>query len=276
MSPTIAATRQSEEPGPLGRSLADGVLRLTLDRPARRNPLSEEMLAALGEAVADAGRDPAVRVVVIAANGPGFSGGHDLAEMTAHREDADGGRAYYEGLMRTCSAFMQAVVACPRPVIAEVHGIATAAGCQLVASCDLAVASEDARFATSGINLGLFCSTPLVPLSRAVGRKAALEMLFTGDTIDAARALEIGLVNRVVPLGELTQETMRLARAIASKPPAVVALGKQAFYAQADLPLADAYAHCSAVMVENLMMPEADEGIGAFLGKRPPRWPERG
>lgn len=265
-----------DRPAPLGRTLEGGILRLTLDRPERRNPLGEAMLAALSDAIREAAADGAVRVVVVAANGPGFSGGHDLGEMTAHRADEDGGRAYFAWLMRICSDFMQAVVACRCPVIAEVHGIATAAGCQLVAASDLAVASDDARFATSGINLGLFCSTPMVPLSRAVGRKAALEMLFTGDLIDAREALRIGLVNRVVPRDDLTLATMRLARSIAAKPPAVVALGKRAYYAQAGLSLAEAYAHCSAVMVDNLMMPEAEEGITAFLGRRPPRWPERG
>ncbi len=271
-----AAARMPPNEEPLLRTIEEGVLRLTLNRPRQRNPLSEGMLASLSAAIDEASADPSTRVVVIAANGPGFSGGHDLAEMTSRRRDADGGRAYFEWLMQTCSAFMQSVVACPRPVIAEVHGIATAAGCQLVAACDLAVASDDARFATSGINLGLFCSTPMVALSRAVARKPALEMLFTGEMIDAAEALRIGLVNKVVPSADLTAETMRLARAIAAKPEAVIALGKKAFYEQAGRSLEDAYALCSAVMVENLMMPESTEGIDAFLGKRAPNWPGRG
>lgn len=272
----LTAQQATHNEEPLSRTLEDGVLRLTLNRPRQRNPLSEGMLEVLSVAIGEASETREARVVVIAASGPGFSGGHDLAEMTSHRGDDDGGRDYFEWLMRTCSAFMQSVVSCPRPVIAEVHGIATAAGCQLVAACDLAVASEDARFATSGINLGLFCSTPMVALSRAVARKPALEMLFTGEMINSAEALRIGLVNRVVPRAELTAETMRLARTIAAKPPAVVALGKKAFFAQAGRPLDEAYALTSAIMVENLMMPESKEGIDAFLNKRAPKWPERG
>lgn len=254
----------------------DGILRLVLDRGERRNPLSETMMDALEGALRRASEDDAVRVVAIAANGPGFSAGHDLAEMTAHRRDPDGGEAYFGWLMQRCSAFMQSVVACPKPVIAEVHGIATAAGCQLVATCDLAVASDDARFATSGVSLGLFCSTPMVAVSRAVNRKAALGMLLSGEFIDSAEALRIGLVNRVVPRAELETATLELARTLAAKPPAVLALGKRAFYEQAGLPLAEAYDLCSNVMVENLMMPEAEEGIGAFLEKRPPDWSKRG
>lgn len=251
---------------------ADGILRLTLNDIPRRNALSEAMLHRLGAAIAAAGADRAVRVVVLAARGPAFCAGHDLKELTAGRAAADGGRACFARVMALCSGVMQAIVACPRPVIAEVTGVATAAGCQLVASCDLAIAATDARFSTPGVHIGLFCSTPMVALSRNIAAKHAMEMLLTGDMTSAARAAEIGLVNRAVPPADLTAVTMDIARKIAAKSTLTLATGKRAFHAQREMPLAQAYAHASAVMVENMLARDAQEGIGAFLDKRTPRW----
>ena len=251
---------------------AGNVLRLTLSRPERRNSLSEAMLAALGEALAAAAADRTVHVIVIAAEGNVFSAGHDLKELSAHRGDADRGRAYFAEIMGRCSRLMQAIVAHPKPIIAEVAGVATAAGCQLVASCDLAIAGEGARFQTPGVHIGLFCSTPMVALSRAVNRKHALEMLLTGDMVPAQRAAEIGLVNRVVPVSQLTAETTVLAERIAAKSPATVKIGKELFQRQLDLRLADAYRLAGEAMVENMLYRDAEEGIGAFLDKREPNW----
>ncbi|WP_137388062.1 enoyl-CoA hydratase [Rhodoligotrophos defluvii] len=271
-----AALKESSADRPLvARALDDGVLRLVLNRPERRNSLSEAMIAALQSELDRAGQDPAVRVVVVAAEGPAFSAGHDLKEVIAHRSDADGGQAYFAWLMDQCARMMQSVVACPKPVIAEVSGIATAAGCQLVASCDLAVAADTARFATPGVNIGLFCSTPMIPLSRNVAPKHAMEMLLTGDFINADHAFRIGLVNRVVPAESLTEETMALARKIASKSAATIGLGKQAFYRQRTMPLDEAYAYGSAVMIENMRLDDAEEGICAFIDKRQPNWRDR-
>jgi enoyl-CoA hydratase/carnithine racemase len=250
---------------------ADGVLRLTLANP-RANLLSEAMIASLHRALDEAAADTAVRVVVIAAEGRVFSGGHDLKEMTARRADPDGGRAYFAYIFGRCAAMMQAIVALPKPVVAEVGGVATAAGCQLVASCDLVVASSEARFGVNGVDLGLFCSTPMVALSRAIQPKAALEMLMTGEMITVERAREIGLVNRIAPPEALRPETDRLVAKLLEKPPAVLALGKRAFYEQARLGLAEAYLHTSEVIACNMAMPEAEEGIAAFLEKRKPRW----
>jgi enoyl-CoA hydratase/carnithine racemase len=247
-----------------------GVLRLVLNRPQARNALSSELMAAMQAALAGAAQDNATRVIVIAAEGPVFSSGHDLKEMTRHR---DAGRAAYTGLFTQCSAMMQAIVRHPKPVIAQVQGIATAAGCQLVASCDLAVASGAARFATPGVDIGLFCSTPMVALSRNVSRKAAMEMLLTGEMVDAEEARRIGLVNRVVAPEILQSETMALAAKIASKPRATLRTGKEAFYRQLEMPLAEAYDYASKVMTENMLDGEACEGIGAFLEKREPKWP---
>jgi enoyl-CoA hydratase/carnithine racemase len=250
-----------------------GVLRMTLNRPERRNALSSDLMAALQAALDGAAADNATRVIVIAATGAVFSSGHDLKEMARHRADGDLGRAAYAGLFSQCSAMMQAIVRCPKPVIAEVQGSATAAGCQLVASCDLAVASTSARFATPGVDIGLFCSTPMVALSRNVGRKAAMEMLLTGETIDGEQALRIGLINKVVAPEILESETMMLAGKIASKPRGTLKTGKEAFYRQLEMPLDQAYAYASKVMTENMLEAEACEGIGAFLEKREPRWP---
>ncbi|MDM7932736.1 enoyl-CoA hydratase [Tabrizicola sp.] len=250
----------------------DGILRLNLNDTRRRNALSEAMLARLASAFAEAGANPSVRVVVLAATGPAFCAGHDLKELTAGRAAPDRGRAYFAHVMATCSGVMQAIVTCPKPVIAEVAGIATAAGCQLVASCDLAVAADTAQFSTPGVHIGLFCSTPMVALSRNVSAKHAMEMLLTGDMTPATRAAEIGLVNKVVAADELQAATMGLARKIASRSAMTLATGKRAFYAQREMSLAEAYDYASGVMVENMLARDADEGIGAFIEKRAPRW----
>jgi len=244
-----------------------GVLRLTMNRPAARNALSVGLMTALADALDRARTDKEVRVVVIAGAGPGFCAGHDLRELRA-----DNSQAAYERIFAQCSALMQQIVHLPKPVIAEVHGVATAAGCQLVATCDLAVATEDARFATPGVNIGLFCSTPMVALTRAVGRKAAMEMLLTGELVDAATAKALGLVNRVVPAAELTAATMVLAGRIAAKSAFTVAIGKEAFYRQAEMGLAGAYDYASEVMIRNMLARDAAEGIDAFIGKRQPVW----
>lgn len=248
------------------------VLTLTMNRPPARNALSEGLIAALQAALDTAGHDPTVRVVIIAANGPAFSAGHDLKEMTPHWQDGDHGRHYYDRLLKQCAKLMQTIVRLPKPVIAQVQGIATAAGCQLVASCDLAVAADTARFATPGVNIGLFCSTPMVALSRNVARKEAMEMLLTGDMIAASRAREIGLVNRVVPADALRGETLRLAQHIASKSGVSIRIGKEAFYRQLEMGLSDAYAFASEVMTQNMLEAEAEEGICAFIDKREPKW----
>ena len=253
----------------------DGIALLTLNNPAARNALSEELIAALSTAFDAIGRDPSVRAVIIAANGPAFSAGHDLKQLTARRSDADGGKAYFRQIMTACSAMMQRIVALPQPVIACVSGIATAAGCQLVASCDLAVASEDARFATPGVDIGLFCSTPMVALSRNIPRKNAMHMLLTGEPVNADEAARLGLVNRVVPKGTELDAAFALARKVAAKSTATVKIGKQAFYRQAEMSLTDAYSYASEVMTENMMTRDASEGICAFVEKRPPAWEDR-
>lgn len=253
----------------------DGILRLTLNDIARRNALSEAMLSELDRAFSLAGEDSAVRVVILASNGPAFCAGHDLKEMTAGRVGIDRGRAYFAKVMAQCAGVMQSIVNCPKPVIAEVTGIATAAGCQLVASCDLAFAATSAKFSTPGVHIGLFCSTPMVALSRNMSNKHAMEMLLTGDMTLAARAEEIGLVNYITPLDELTAMTMEMARKIASKSSMTLATGKRAFYAQREMPLADAYDYASQVMVENMLAHDAEEGIGAFIEKRAPKWQDR-
>ncbi|MET0194107.1 MAG: enoyl-CoA hydratase [Hyphomicrobiaceae bacterium] len=248
------------------------VLLLTLARPDRRNSLSEAMLRALQAAIADAGADPAIRAVVLAAEGSVFCAGHDLKELTAHRTDPDRGRAFTDKLMRLCATVMQAIVRCPKPVIAAVQGTASAAGCQLVATCDLAVASEEALFCTPGVNIGLFCSTPMVALTRNVSRKRAMEMLLLGEMLPARAAAEYGLVNRVVAPDKVLDEALALAALIASKPPVTIATGKEAFYRQIEMPLAEAYDYAAGVMVENMLHAESKEGIGAFLEKRPADW----
>jgi enoyl-CoA hydratase/carnithine racemase len=246
---------------------------LTLNRPDARNSLSEEMLAALTDNVRAIGGSEATRAIVITGAGPAFCSGHDLKELTAHRNDPDRGRAFFAKTMAACSEMMLSIVRCPKPVIAAVNGIATAAGCQLVASCDLAVAAEDARFATPGVNIGLFCSTPMVALSRNVARKAAMEMLLLGEMVGAEDARTLGLVNRVVAPDRVVNEAVELGRQIAMKPERTLKIGKEAFYRQLEMPLEDAYRYASEVMVENMLDAEAEEGIGAFIEKRKPDWP---
>lgn len=245
---------------------------LTLNRPAQRNALSEALLDRLEAAFADITEDPDVAVVVIAGAPPMFCAGHDLREMQAARQSADGGRADFARIFDTCSRVMQAIVNCPRPVIAAVDGMATAAGCQLVASCDLAVAGAGARFATPGINIGLFCSTPMVALSRSVPAKQAMEMLLTGEPIDADTARQYGLVNRVVADGQALDAALGLADEIAAKSPLVLRTGKEAFYRQREMTLAEAYEYTARVMTENMLFADAEEGIGAFIDKRKPQW----
>ena len=246
---------------------SDHIATLTLNRPAARNALSMGLMEALDAALVAIAEDSSVRVVILAANGPTFCAGHDLREIRATPT-----RAAYEAVFALCSRLMQRIVRLPKPVIARVHGVATAAGCQLVASADLAVAADTARFATPGVNIGLFCSTPMVALTRAVGRKAAMEMLLTGDLVPADRARELGLINRVVSETELHDATWALAAGIAAKSPLTVAIGKEAFYRQAELDLAGAYDYASEVMTRNMLANDAAEGIDAFLGKRPPHW----
>jgi len=246
-----------------------------MNRPESRNSLSLAMIDELHAAITELSGDRGVAAIVLAANGPVFSAGHDLKELSAHRTDADRGVAFFDDTMTRCSNMMQAIVACPKPVIAAVQGTATAAGCQLVATCDLAVAAEGAKFCTPGVNIGLFCSTPMVALSRNVARKRAMEMLLLGEMISAAEAAEYGLVNRVVPEAEVLPAALSLAAKIAAKSPATVAIGKAAFYAQAEMGLAQAYAYASKVMVENMMTRDAEEGISSFLEKRKPEWTGR-
>ena len=248
---------------------------LALNRPQARNSLSEGLLIALSEAWTAIAADASIRAVVLAANGPGFCAGHDLKELTARRSDADGGRAYFHQIMTICSGMMQQIVNLPKPVVAAVQGVATAAGCQLVASCDLAIASDAAKFATPGVDIGLFCSTPMVALSRNVSRKHAMEMLLTGDMVEANRAAEIGLVNRVVPVGTERAEAIALAKKIAAKSSYTLKVGKEAFYRQAEMSLTAAYSYASEVMTENMMARDAEEGICAFIEKRTPTWEDK-
>ena len=251
----------------------NGVAVLTLNAPKSINALSEAMMASLSEALDQIAADRSVKSVILRSAGKHFCAGHNLKEMTARRTDADGGFQYYQDLFAICSAMMLRLVRLPQPVIAEVKGIATAAGCQLVAACDLAVASEDASFATSGVNIGLFCSTPMVALSRNVPRKMAMEMLLLGEFLPATRVAEMGLVNRVVSLDALESTSMEMARMIADKSPAAVKIGKRAFYEQAEMPLEDAYAFAGRVMAENMMARDAEAGIGAFTRKESmPEW----
>jgi len=249
------------------------VLRLEMNNPPA-NALSVAMMQALKDALDATREDPSIRAVIIASATPGklFSAGHDLKELTLHRADEDRGRAFFARTMKLCAELMQTVVHLPVPVIAEVDGLATAAGCQLVASCDLAMCTDTSTFCTPGVNIGLFCSTPMVALSRNVHRKQAMEMLLTGETIDASTAREFGLINRIMPRQYLNQIVMKYAEVIASKSPLTLKIGKEAFYRQAEMSLHDAYEYTAAVMVENMMARDAEEGIGAFIGKRKPEW----
>ena len=256
----------------LVREDTGSVATLTLNSPGNLNALSDAMLAALMDALVALDGDAAVRAVVLRGAGKAFCAGHDLKEMQAGRQSEDGGREYFHDLFTRCGAVMQAIGRLPQPVIAQVHGIATAAGCQLVASCDMAVAAEGTRFGVNGVNIGLFCSTPMVALSRNVPRKQAFEMLTTGSFIDASRAEALGLVNRVVPPEALEEEARALADTVAGKLGAAVRIGKRAFYEQLEMGLSDAYAHTGAVMVENMLWRDTQEGIQAFLEKRPPDW----
>ena len=270
---------QDKAPAPAGTSdrvlleeRRGAVALLTLNRPAQRNSLSEALIAALQETTDRLSADPTVSAVVIASHGPAFSSGHDMKEMTARRADPDGGRAYFAHLMSLCARMMLSIVRSPKPFIAVVEGVASAAGCQLVATCDLAVAGARARFTTPGVNIGLFCSTPMVALSRNVSRKRAMEILLLGEMLEAEAAADYGLVNRVVAEGQALAGALAMAETIASKSPATVAIGKETFYRQIEMPLAEAYVEASSVMVRNMMLRDAEEGIGAFIEKRPPVW----
>jgi enoyl-CoA hydratase/carnithine racemase len=270
-----AARRPGPTGSPLLREDVGNIAVLTLDRPQARNSLSEAMLAALQQELDRLAGETRIHAIVLAANGPAFSAGHDLKELTAHRADVDGGRGYVRHLMERCSAMMLSILRLPQPVIAAVEATATAAGCQLVATCDLAVASRSAKFSTPGVHIGLFCSTPMVALSRGVGRKHAMEMLLTGDMTSADDARRIGLVNRVVEPGAARDEALKLARKIAAKSAAVVRLGKEAFYRQLEMDVVDAYNYANEIMLKNMMTHDAEEGISAFVEKRTPVWEDR-
>lgn len=248
------------------------IAELRLNRPGQRNALSLAMMDRIQMALDRLKDDPTVHVIILSAEGPVFCAGHDLKEITEARAADDNGRVFFERTMSACSKMMESIVTHPKPVIAAVQGVATAAGCQLVASCDLAVASKDAGFATPGVNIGLFCSTPMVALSRNVGRKAAMEMLLTGDIVPVEQAKDIGLVNRIVSARKLKTATQELANQIASKSPKTLRIGKEAFYAQAEMSLSEAYDYTSRVMVANLLDRDSREGIDAFIAKRPPQW----
>lgn len=256
--------------------LADnGVLRLTLNDAKRRNALSEEMMTKLATALTRASENEDIRTIILAGNGPAFCSGHDLKQMSAARKNDDDGQAYFTKVFSSCSELMQMIVNHPKPIIAEVSGVAAAAGCQLVACCDLAVAGESARFITPGVNIGLFCSTPMVALSRNLSNKAAMEMLLTGEMVDSSKAERIGLINRVVEDKNVTHNTEELASLIASKSSMVLETGKKAFYNQKDMPLSEAYEYASKVMVENMLKNDASEGINAFIEKRHPKWQDK-
>jgi enoyl-CoA hydratase/carnithine racemase len=274
----IAKPAAASEPILLREDLTgddNGIAILTLNRPVGRNSLSEAMLTALSDALIAIAHDKSVRVLIITANGPAFSAGHDLKELNGHRADADRGRAYFTLIMKQCSAMMQQIVNLPQPVIAAVQATATAAGCQLVASCDLAVAASGAKFATPGVNIGLFCSTPMVALARNVSRKHAMEMLLTGEMISAEHAQQIGLINHLAAPGEERDAAIALARKIGGKSALTVRIGKEGFYRQLEMPLAQAYDYVSEVMVENMLARDAEEGITAFIEKRKPKWQDR-
>jgi enoyl-CoA hydratase/carnithine racemase len=256
----------------LHRDDTDHIATLTMDAPERLNALSDEMLAAMQDNLDAIADDKAIRAVIIRGTGKAFCAGHDLKQMQAGRQQKDAGAAYFADLFARCAQMMQTVQSIPQPVIAQVHGIATAAGCQLVATCDLAIASDETRFGVNGVNIGLFCSTPMVALTRNIPRKAAFEMLTTGRFINAREAQELGLINRSVPAEALGRETLQLAQTIAAKLPVAVRTGKQAFYNQAAMTTADAYAYTSATMVDNMLNADTNEGISAFLEKRGPTW----
>ena len=253
----------------------NGILRLTLNNSKNQNTLSELMIDLLKKAFSDAATDQSIKVIILAANGPIFCAGHDLKEITEARKSQDSGTDYFKQLFDSCSELMQMIVSNPKPVIAEVDGIATAAGCQLVASCDLAIATNDSKFATPGVNIGLFCSTPMVALSRNVAKKHAMEMLLTGDMIDSKNAKAIGLINNHVSKDLLMEKTLSIANKIANKSAMTVKMGKQAFYIQSELELSEAYKYTSKIMVENMLKEDAKEGIDAFINKRNPKWTDK-
>jgi len=254
------------------RSDRNAVATLTLNRPKALNALSEEMLAALQTELDTLARDSSIRVIVLKGAGKVFCAGHDLKQMTAARQVEDGGKAYFNALFKQCGDLMTSITKQPQPVIAEVHGIATAAGCQLVASCDMAVAAEGTRFGVNGINIGLFCSTPMVALTRNIHRKQAFELLTTGDFIEANRAAEIGLINRAVPHDDLEAETNALADKLASKLGVAIKIGKESFYKQLEMGLEEAYAFTGENMAENMLFRDTERGVAAFLDKQKPEW----
>ncbi|MDE4131643.1 enoyl-CoA hydratase [Phaeobacter sp. QD34_3] len=256
----------------LERRDANGIAHLQMNAPERLNALSDEMLAALQVQIDALKGDSSIKAVVLSGAGKAFCAGHDIRQMTAGREAADGGKSYFQDLFARCTSVMLGLQRLPQPVIAQVHGIATAAGCQLVASCDLAVAADDTRFGVNGVNIGLFCSTPMVALSRNIPRKHAFELLTTGEFMTATRAAELGLINRAVPGSDLEGETLKLAETIAGKLGSAVKIGKEAYYRQLEMPLEEAYAYTSDVIVENLMHSDTIEGLNAFIEKRPPNW----
>jgi enoyl-CoA hydratase/carnithine racemase len=256
----------------LERTDADGIAYLNLNAPDKLNALSEAMLTALQDQFDALQEDRNIRVVILSGSGKAFCAGHDLKEMTAGRQAEDGGKAYFKHLFDKCGRMMTSIHKAPQPVIAQVHGIATAAGCQLVASCDMAIAGQGTQFGVNGVNIGLFCSTPMVALSRNIPRKQAFEMLSTGKFIDADKAMSLGLVNRVVPSDELTSATRELAETVAGKLAVAVKIGKEAFYNQLQMPLAEAYEYTGDVMVGNMLQRDTEEGISAFLEKRLPNW----
>ena len=268
----IKGRQELAESSLIRTSLKDGVFDLILNRPEKRNALSIAMLNAISEGLDEADRNAGARIIVISAEGPVFSSGHDLKELTEARENQDRGREFFNRTMRLCSSIMMKITRHRLPVIAKVHGSASAAGCQLVATCDLAVASEDSKFVTPGVNIGLFCSTPMVALSRNVASKHALEMLLTGEPCSASKAVEIGLINKAVPTAEVDAAVEEYTSRITAKSLATVKIGKQAFYHQIHLPMHEAYDYCAQVMVENMLINDAEEGINAFLEKREAEW----
>ncbi len=271
---TTSATLQANESVLLCEK-QDGINLLTLNRPEARNCLCETLIEALFEKISDAARSREVKAIVIAANGPVFSSGHDIKELSAHRGDPDGGLGYFEKIFNLCASMMKAIVRCPKPVIAAVTGTATAAGCQLVATCDLAVAGDDSQFCTPGVHIGLFCSTPMVALSRNVGRKRAMEMLLLGEMIEAREAVDFGLVNRAVARDKVLDEAMAMAGKIAAKSSAAITIGKETFYRQVEEPLGQAYETAAHAMAANMMIADAEEGLDAFIEKRTPHWLDR-
>ena len=254
---------------------SDGILRLVLNNPDNHNVLSEEMMSNMQSSLDESIKTKQVRVIIISAEGPTFSAGHDLKELTKERQNSDKGKSYYKKIMTKCSNLMQSIVNNPKPVIAEINGTATAAGCQLVASCDLAYASDKSKFATPGVNIGLFCSTPMVAVSRNISNKHSMEMLLGGDLISADKAEKIGLINKSMNESILKEQTLNIAQKISKKSALTLKIGKEAFYKQINMNLSDAYDYASNVMVENMLKLDAEEGIDAFINKRKPNWQDK-